>query len=175
MKITELIKELEKAKNSVGDVEVCTDGYFGTLEIEELKITTWGEKGRYMGKCYDEPDPTVLPQAANTSELSALLGEISAEAARACAKFPTWPTDPLHALAVLGEEYGELTKDMLQLCYEPHKTNRENVRKEAMQTAAMALRLAASLDRYDYRPGTQHSQTPNDKGNRTPGSFGGPR
>lgn len=49
MKITELIKELEKAKNSVGDVEVCTDGYFGTLEIEELKITTWGEKGRYMG------------------------------------------------------------------------------------------------------------------------------
>lgn len=50
MKITELIKELEKAKNSVGDVEVCTDGYFGTLEIEDLKITTWGEKGRYMGK-----------------------------------------------------------------------------------------------------------------------------
>lgn len=31
MKITELIKELEKAKNSVGDVEVCTDGYFGTI------------------------------------------------------------------------------------------------------------------------------------------------
>jgi len=60
VKITELIKELEKAKNSVGDVEVCTDGYFGTLEIEEIKITTWGEKGRYMGKCYDEPDPTVL-------------------------------------------------------------------------------------------------------------------
>ena len=100
------------------------------------------------------------PEAA-TSAWSALLGEIAAEVTRACAKFPTWPTDPLHALAVLGEEYGELTKDMLQLCYEPHKTSRENVRKEAMQTAAMALRLAMSLDRYDYQPGTQHGQTPN--------------
>lgn len=78
------------------------------------------------------------PEAA-TSAWSALLGEIAAEVTRACAKFPTWPTDPLHALAVLGEEYGELTKDMLQLCYEPHKTSRENVRKEAMQTAAMAV------------------------------------
>lgn len=93
--------------------------------------------------------------------VDALLGEVAAELTRACTKFPTWPTDPLHALAVLGEEYGELTKDMLQLCYEPHKTSRENVRKEAMQTAAMALRLAMSLDTYEYRPGVQHSQAPN--------------
>ena len=44
---------------------------------------------------------------------------------------------------MLGEEFGELTKDILQLTYEPHKTSRESVRKEAIQTAAMALRLAA--------------------------------
>jgi hypothetical protein len=93
-----------------------------------------------------------------TVELNALLGEVAAEVGRACTKFTSWPTDPLHALAVLGEEYGELTKDMLQLTYEPHKTSRENVRKEAVQTAAMALRLAVSLDCYEYRPGQQHSQ-----------------
>lgn len=87
-----------------------------------------------------------------------VMKEVQAEMARACTKFPTWPTDPLHALAVLGEEFGELTKDMLQLCYEPHKTSRENVRKEAMQTAAMALRLVMSLDAYDYKRGPQHSQ-----------------
>jgi NTP pyrophosphatase (non-canonical NTP hydrolase) len=46
---------------------------------------------------------------------------VQAELARAVAKFPTWPTDPLHALAVLGEEFGELTKAMLQHTYEPHK------------------------------------------------------
>lgn len=80
------------------------------------------------------------------------------EVQRATKKFPTWPTDPLHALAVLGEEFGELTKDALQLTYEPHKTNAANVRKEAMQTAAMALRWAMSLERYEYTPCAQHSQ-----------------
>ena len=39
-----------------------------------------------------------------------ILHEVMAEVARATQKFPTWPTDPLHALAVLGEEFGELTK-----------------------------------------------------------------
>lgn len=34
-------------------------------------------------------------------------------------------------------------------------------RAEAMQTAAMALRLAMSLDRYVYRPGEQHAQAHN--------------
>lgn len=86
--------------------------------------------------------------------LQAVLQELE----RATRKFPTWPTDPLHALAVLGEEFGELTKDMLQLTYEPHKTNADNVRTEALQTAAMALRLYMSLDQYQYRPGEQHSQ-----------------
>lgn len=77
---------------------------------------------------------------------------------RALRKFPTWPTDPLHALAVLGEEFGELTKDVLQMAYEPGKTTAENVRKEAIQTAAMALRFVASLDDYIYKAGEQHRQ-----------------
>lgn len=85
--------------------------------------------------------------------------EIAGEVERAVAKFPTWPTDPLHALAVLGEEFGELTKAMLQLVYEPHKSSAEEVRKEALQTAAMALRLYRSLDRYEYRRGEQHRQS----------------
>ncbi|MEJ1438485.1 MAG: hypothetical protein RPU61_14450 [Candidatus Sedimenticola sp. (ex Thyasira tokunagai)] len=84
--------------------------------------------------------------------------EVMEELDRATTKFPTWPTDPLHALAVLGEEYGELNKAMLQLTYEPHKTNAADVREEAIQTAAMALRLAMSLDQYEYKPGVQHSQ-----------------
>jgi NTP pyrophosphatase (non-canonical NTP hydrolase) len=87
-----------------------------------------------------------------------VIDQITAELERATVKFPTWPTDPLHALAVLGEEYGELTKAMLQLTYEPHKTTPEEVRAEAIQTAAMALRLAMSLDRYEYRRGEQHKQ-----------------
>lgn len=87
-----------------------------------------------------------------------ILGGVWSELERAIAKFPTWPTDPLHALAVLGEEFGELTKDVLQMTYEPGKTNAENVRKEAIQTAAMALRFVASLDAYIYKAGEQHRQ-----------------
>ena len=87
-----------------------------------------------------------------------ILGGVYIELRQAIGKFPTWPTDPLHALAVLGEEFGELTKDVLQLTYEPKKTSAENVRIEAIQTAAMALRFVASLDEYIYKAGEQHRQ-----------------
>ena len=84
---------------------------------------------------------------------------VQAELARAVTKFPTWPTDPMHALAVLGEEFGELTKAMLQYTYEPHKgVTQQDIRDEAIQTAAMALRLAMSLPCYQYRKAPQHSQ-----------------
>ena len=84
--------------------------------------------------------------------------EVFDEIERAIAKFPTWPTDPLHALAVVGEEFGELTKAVLQSVYEPHKSTPADVRAEAVQTAAMALRFLASLDRYEFTPCVQHKQ-----------------
>ncbi len=84
--------------------------------------------------------------------------EISKELERAIEKFPTWPTDPLHALAVLGEEYGELVKGMLQLVYEPNKTTIDATRREAIQTAAMVVRLIISLGAYEYEKSHQHSQ-----------------
>ena len=84
--------------------------------------------------------------------------EISEELERAIAKFPTWPNDALHAVAVLGEEYGELVKGVLQLAYEPNKTTIDDVRQEAVQTAAMAIRFLMSLDVYNYHKSKQHNQ-----------------
>lgn len=84
--------------------------------------------------------------------------EILQEVERATHKFPTWPTDPIHALAVLGEEFGELTKEILQATYEPQKTLPGAARKEAIQTAAMAIRFVMSLDVYATSPCAQHSQ-----------------
>lgn len=87
-------------------------------------------------------------------------GHAVAEVSRAMVKFPTWPTDPLHALAVVGEEFGELTRAVLQRTYEPHKqVDAEDIRVEAMQLAAMALRFYASLPAYVYEGGKQHDQT----------------
>jgi NTP pyrophosphatase (non-canonical NTP hydrolase) len=86
---------------------------------------------------------------------------IEAELTRAVEKFPDWPTDPLHAVAILGEEFGELTKAVLETTYEPHKSSILDVHKEAIQTAAMALRFVASLNAYVYNRSHWHSQNPN--------------
>lgn len=110
-----------------------------------------------------------------------LMDEVKAELGRAVVKFPTWPTDPFHALAVLGEEYGELTKAVLQHTYEPHKNvTRKDIRTEAIQTAAMALRWAMSLPVYPYRPCEQHAQSTDDAPDPDPHEdpqaiFGDPR
>lgn len=84
--------------------------------------------------------------------------DILKEIAKARHKFPTWPTDPLHALAVLGEEFGELTKAVVEHTYEPEKSTYEDVEKEAIQTAAMAIRFLSSLPRYKFKGCQQHRQ-----------------
>lgn len=96
--------------------------------------------------------------AADAGGLSDTVQLVLAEVEKATRKFPTWPTDPLHAVAVLGEEFGELTKAVLQTTYEPHKVKEGELRMEAIQTAAMSLRFLASLERYEFTQGAQHSQ-----------------
>lgn len=88
----------------------------------------------------------------------AALEAVKDELRRATKKFPTWPTDPLHALAVLGEEFGELTKAVVQNTYEPEKSTLDDVTEEAIQTAAMALRFVASLYAYRFTRSQQHKQ-----------------
>lgn len=102
----------------------------------------------------------ITPKAEVSSERPVVGGvnDVLAEVARATVKFPTWPTDPLHAVAVLGEEYGELNKAVLQAVYEPHKSTPIDVRDEAIQCAAMAVRFLMSLPIYRYEGCDQHFQ-----------------
>ena len=86
--------------------------------------------------------------------------EVLDEVCRATRKFPTWPSDPIHAAAVVTEECGELVKAVTEHTYEPHKSSRDDVRKEALQTAAMAVRFLMSMDVYRFAPCEQHSQEP---------------
>jgi NTP pyrophosphatase (non-canonical NTP hydrolase) len=90
--------------------------------------------------------------------LNDIFKEIEAELDRAVTKFPTWPTDPLHAASVVEEEAGELIKSVLEYTYEPHKTSMEEIRSEAIQTAAMAIRFLMSLHIYEFKPSEQHLQ-----------------
>lgn len=93
-----------------------------------------------------------------SAQVPAVVQEVLDELNRAMEKFPTWPTDPLHALAIFNEEAGELSKAVLQQAYEPHKNEAGDVRKEAVQAAAMAIRFIASLYQYVWTRSPQHEQ-----------------
>jgi hypothetical protein len=81
------------------------------------------------------------------------------EVANATAKFPTWPTRIIDAGNVVAEEAGELSKACLQATYEKHKIQDGDVKMEAVQTGAMAVRFLMSLERYDCSEGPQHEQS----------------
>ena len=87
-----------------------------------------------------------------------VLKEVLAEVRRAQTRHPKWPTDPLHAVAILGEEYGELVQSVLQASDEHEVSTPAAVRMEAIQTAAMALRFLLSLDQYVYGECDHHDQ-----------------
>jgi len=98
--------------------------------------------------------------AENAQDMNLLeaFSEVMNEIKRAVGKFPEWPDDPLHAAGILLEEVGELFKDVLQMTYEPHKTNKPKIKAEAIQSAAMAIRFLLSLERYQYVKSAQHTQ-----------------
>jgi len=68
---------------------------------------------------------------------------IERELERARSKFPTWPEDLIHAAAIVGEESGELTQATLNYTY--HRGGIAEVQKEAIHTAAMAMRFLENL------------------------------
>ena len=84
--------------------------------------------------------------------LDEVLQYIRTEVSRASELHPNWPIDPIHAMAVLGEEYGELNKALLQYTYEPHKNvTFDDIQEEAVQTAAMAIRFLVNLESYNFK------------------------
>lgn len=93
--------------------------------------------------------------------IDGVVAQVLEEIQRATKKFPTWPNDPLHALAVISEEHGELCKATLQAVYEPHKNKggSTDVYNEAIQTAAMAIRFLNSFGEYQFNGCEQHQQT----------------
>ena len=77
---------------------------------------------------------------------------------RAEKKFPEFPTDPIHAAAIVAEELGELMKATLQITYDDYAW--ENAYDEAVETGAMALRFLTMLPYMVKRPSPQARRTP---------------
>jgi len=61
-------------------------------------------------------------------------------------KFPTWPTDPIHASAILNEEAGELTQACLDYYF--HDADGKAAFDEAIQCGAMAVRFLVNVGKY---------------------------
>lgn len=79
------------------------------------------------------------------------LNSILEEYDRASTAIPSWPIDPIHAASVVTEEAGELLQAANDSYYPAHNHNGptyERMRKEAIQTAAMALRFLVGLEHY---------------------------
>ncbi|MBZ0046107.1 hypothetical protein [Serratia sp. EWG9] len=81
---------------------------------------------------------------------SVAITQIREELSAAESKHPTWPTDVIHATAILNEEAGELTQAAIDYHY--HNGSLEKVRREATQVGAMAIRVLINLP-YAKRPG----------------------
>lgn len=78
---------------------------------------------------------------------------IFAELRKAEALHPGWPTDPIHAVAILVEEAREAMKEAINYTYKWNigdaHTREESIRKlrtELAQTGAMAIRALLYLD-----------------------------
>lgn len=84
------------------------------------------------------------------------VGMVFDELRRAERKFPGFPTDPVHAASIVSEEVGELTKAVNEYTYEGGSF--ENITKEAVQSAAMALRFLFNMESLRRRPSDQEER-----------------
>ena len=69
--------------------------------------------------------------------------EVMAELRRAEAKYPAWPADLIHQVAIMQEESGEAIRAALNHVY--HGEPLADVRGELVQTAAMCLRCLKNM------------------------------
>lgn len=75
---------------------------------------------------------------------------INEELKKAKAKW-LWPSDPIHAGAVLAEEAGELVQACNDFTYNQTRDSKKAMAEEAAQVGAMAIRFLENLDKYQVR------------------------
>jgi len=90
-------------------------------------------------------DRSSSSECVKTSE--DLLEAIFKELRYAEKKFPGWPTDVVHAAAIVAEEAGELVQAALDWNYHREEWTTK-MEKEAAQTAAMAMRFLFGIYAY---------------------------
>lgn len=101
---------------------------------KKTDITTGGNSFVGSGKL------TSLTIYTNDAESASLLIAIHSEYARASNIYPKWPENLAERFAIVSEEFGEMAKAI-------NDGDMENLRIEAIQSAAMCLRFLLSLNK----------------------------
>lgn len=77
-----------------------------------------------------------------------VMQEILAEYERASRMYPAWPHDIVHAAAIMVEEAGETLQAANNYYHGQKESSLAMIRKEAVETAAMCLRLLLDTECY---------------------------
>lgn len=107
--------------------------------------------------------PVYLPVSRAGKHGEDILSDLLDELAKAKQKFPEWPVDPIHQVAIMQEEAGEAVQAAVDYVYkfamEP-EYKRALLKKELLQTAAMCLRCLQHIyeSKSDYVTAAQYRQ-----------------
>lgn len=105
-----------------------------------------------MGEDEARPD-TQGNDEMSMDKLDRAVDAVFKELRKAEHKFPGFPTDPIHAVAILAEECGELQQACLDWTY--GRGEKKQVYDEAIQCAAMSLRFLFNYNKMEPRPSEQ--------------------
>lgn len=139
----QLHKTLELAqavKELINDL--AAQGIIDTTPISVEDVDDEDDSETAIGRLIMAVDKVPLYNDSVYDVLEAVCRELES----ACLVHPEWPTEAFHALAIIGEEYGELQQAVLNHAYS--KGDWHNIQNEAIQLTAMGLRFL--IHRYDY-------------------------
>ena len=80
-----------------------------------------------------------LIETTQTMDVNEIFNEILTELDRAESKFPEWPRDIVHAVAILSKCIGECNMDALNL-YNHKETDISIIKQRLIETGAMVVR-----------------------------------
>ena len=88
---------------------------------------------------------TQATKPSHTQVYSAILSDITQELLRAEELHPSWPSDPVHAVAILVEEVGEAMREAIDIKLANKDAAKARLDTELVQAGAMCLRALLNL------------------------------
>jgi len=147
------------------------DGRLEQVEFPGMILPVDGADTDRFSFISEDPPPPKTPDLVGSPPDGALfahlrctkaLNDVVAERERQEKKWGTQDHDPYLYLAILGEEFGETCQAALEMRFSKHGDKNDwaaELRKDAVQTAAVALALVECLDRNQWQWGSHGDPT----------------